>query len=117
MPSNTPREKAEMAVAADAIPEQLKPGAHLEDLERSKAVAPLEEGPPSPPMPAMAAPVAGGLPAPAYNPAADTEYYRFLFAGVIMFGPSLNASSGLSPFSSPTQNSDQATRKRTAATV
>ena len=45
---------------------------------------------------AMPVALTGGMPAPAYNPAADREYYRFLFAGVVMllgclmpFGPAM----------------------------
>lgn len=63
------------------------------DVEQLDELEPLEDGPPPAPLP-MPAPTTGGLPAPAYNPAADKEYYRFLFAGVLMllgclmpFGP------------------------------
>jgi hypothetical protein len=48
----------------------------------------IEEPPPPPPEePTAEAPRPGApsLPAPAYNPAADKEYYRFLFAGLVMF--------------------------------
>ncbi|MEM7201864.1 MAG: hypothetical protein AAF628_16475 [Planctomycetota bacterium] len=66
---------------------------HLEELE------PLAETPTAPERPpAMTVvAVAGGAPAPAYNPVADKEYYRFLFAGLVMaigclmpFGPQLS---------------------------
>ena len=62
----------------------------LEELE------PLEEAPQGGHATGGVMPVQvnGGLPAPAYNPSADKEYYRFLFAGLIIlvgclmpFGP------------------------------
>lgn len=56
------------------------------DVEKLEELEPLAEGTPNQPAPAaMARPAVGVLPAPAYNPSADKEYYRFLFAGVIMF--------------------------------
>ena len=66
------------------------------DVEQLEELEPLDEGMPIPATGPMVTPVSvtGGLPAPAYNPAADKEYYRFLFAGIIMllgclmpFGP------------------------------
>lgn len=63
----------------------------LEPLEAAAPAAALAANAPTPP---MAPPVPPGLPAPAYNPAADKEYYRFLFGGVVItigclmpFGP------------------------------
>jgi hypothetical protein len=53
----------------------------LQELEPLEAPTP-EPGAPDPSAAPRAAP---GLPAPAFNPAADKEYYRFLFAGVVMF--------------------------------
>jgi hypothetical protein len=65
---------------------------HSGKVEQLADLEPLADGPH--PAPVMPGPSAGGLPAPAYNPVADKEYYRFLFAGVVMllgclmpFGP------------------------------
>lgn len=68
----------------------------LSSMDELEPTAPQaeESGPAQPAV--MPVAVTTGLPAPAYNPAADKEYYRFLFAGVIMllgclmpFGPDL----------------------------
>lgn len=63
------------------------------DVSQLEELEPLEEIAP-PPAAAAPAPTAAVLPAPAYHPGADKEYYRFLFAGVVMllgcampFGP------------------------------
>jgi len=55
------------------------------DVETLEELEPLAEGPSSPAPGPVAPPPVAVLPAPAYNPVADKEYYRFLFAGVIMF--------------------------------
>jgi hypothetical protein len=56
----------------------------LEPLEDPTPDAPTsaEAGPGAP---TLVAGAAGCLAAPAYNPAADKQYFRFLFAGVVMF--------------------------------
>lgn len=55
------------------------------DVEQLDELEPLEDGPLAAAPMMAAGPAPGGLPAPAYNPTADKEYYRFLFAGVVMF--------------------------------
>lgn len=54
----------------------------LEPLEEPKEASETA-GPAAAPM--VVASASNGLAAPAYNPAADKQYFRFLFAGVVMF--------------------------------
>lgn len=54
----------------------------LQELEPMSDLPADSPGSESAPAPRAAVPV---LPAPAFNPAADKEYYRFLFAGLVMF--------------------------------
>jgi len=60
-----------------------------EETPELQELEPLEEAPPAGPEPGLQPPpaprAAPGLPAPAFNPTADKEYYRFLLAGVVMF--------------------------------
>ena len=62
-----------------------------EETPELRELEPLEEAPAAAEPTAASAPVpeparvAPGLPAPAFNPTADKEYYRFLLAGVVMF--------------------------------
>lgn len=56
----------------------------LEEPAQEPGAAPAAT-PGDPPGAPVAPPVHPGLAAPAYNPAADKQYFRFLFAGVVMF--------------------------------
>lgn len=67
----------------------------MSDVEHLEELEPLEEVQEAPATTAvMPVQVTGGMPAPAYNPSADKEYYRFMFAGMLIllgclmpFGP------------------------------
>lgn len=57
----------------------------LQELEPADEPATTADGiAPNGDVPVVARPSGGILGAPAFNPAADKEYYRFLFAGVVM---------------------------------
>lgn len=65
---------------------------HLDELEPLEEI---QEGAVAAGASVMPVQINGGMPAPAYNPSADKEYYRFLFAGLLIvlgclmpFGPS-----------------------------
>ncbi len=73
-----------MTDEANDLPE-LEPLETLEILEPFEEAAPAGAAAGMPAMPGPTGPQAPGLPAPAFNPSADKEYYRFMFAGVIMF--------------------------------
>jgi hypothetical protein len=55
----------------------------LEPLEEPTPTASAETADPA--VAAGPAPIGTGLAAPAYNPAADKQYYRFLLSGIVMF--------------------------------
>ncbi|MGA1608287.1 MAG: hypothetical protein ACO4CT_14975 [Planctomycetota bacterium] len=57
----------------------------LEPLEEPTPTAAAAAEPADPAAAAGPAPIGSGLAAPAYNPAADTQYYRFLLSGIVMF--------------------------------
>lgn len=57
----------------------------LQELEPLDGTETEPTGVAPPPPAAVPQLPAGLLPAPAYNPAADKQYFRFLFAGVVMF--------------------------------
>ena len=58
----------------------------LQELEPADEPATTADGiAPNGDVPVVARPSGGILGAPAFNPAADKEYYRFLFAGVVLF--------------------------------
>ncbi len=71
------------ATGSSPDPEELE---HLEALEEAEAGARvIGSEDPGEPMRIVAHRLLAGAPAPAFNPGAHKEYYRFLFAGVLVF--------------------------------